>query len=69
MTKQVATTAAPDTRINWRVSLAKLDVGDKLLVHGRTQAQVGSCLATHNRGDKRFVSQKTKGSVYVIRIN
>ncbi len=68
MTHQAILTPAADTKILWKESLARMELGDKLLVHGRTQASVGGALADFNRNGKRFVSKKGKNGVYVIRV-
>lgn len=68
MTRRASVKQVAPIRLDWKSSLERMLLGDKLLIHGLSQASVGSGLAKHNKAEKRFVSKKTSAGVYVVRI-
>jgi len=68
MTHRATTAPLVAVKVCWTESLARMEAGEKLLVHDRTQAQVGAAVAKFNRDGKRFVTKGTLKGVYVIRV-
>lgn len=68
MTKRAVYEQSSLVRVDWKSSIEKLSVGDKLIVRGVPQTSVGAALAGYNNGVKRFVSKKVPDGVQVIRI-
>ena len=68
MTRRATTVPSVAVRICWTTTLARMEAGERLLVHGKSHAQVGAAIAKFNRDGKRFVSKGTPQGVYVIRV-
>lgn len=55
--------------IDWKASIARMEVGDRLPVKHRTQASIGGQLARFNTEGRRFVSKKKDDeTVLIIRV-
>lgn len=68
MTKQAVLIPTSQVRMDWKLSLGKLEVGDKLLVKHLPQTAVGGMASVMSRNGKKFVSRKVPQGIYVIRI-
>ena len=56
-------------RFDWVSTFARMEVGDKLLIHDLPQARVGSACADYSRNGKRLVRKKVKQRIYAIRVS
>ena len=69
MTHRLSVREIPATvHMDWKTSLGRMELGERLLVHGLSQAAVGGKLARYNRDGRRFVSKRMTQGIYVIRV-
>ena len=68
MTHRATTAPVSATKILWREALARMEPGEKLLVHNTTQAKAGGAVARYNTNGRRFVTKQDPRGVYVIRL-
>jgi hypothetical protein len=69
MTRRPTTkVVAKPTSIDWKTTFARMEIGDKLLIHDMPQTSVGRSCATWSKDGKRFVTRKVKDGIYAIRV-
>ncbi len=69
MTRRATITPAVALHVDWKTSLGRMQLGDKLLLHNLTQAQCGAACSRWSREGRRYVSKRHPvEGVYVIRV-
>lgn len=69
ITRRATTYETAPVHYDWKSICARMNVGDRVKIKDRTQAQVGSACAAWNKDGKRFVSKKAPEGVWVIRVS